>query len=104
MPKSRNRLAKAPKPLRDLISRPSPKIENMGARIRQLRESRGLTCEQFGEKVGVSKAAVSFWENGQTVDLKLKTFERVLEVLQTDFEYLVHGVKRRRGKGLHHKA
>ncbi len=85
MPKSRNGLP--------VIS------DNMGTRIRQLRESQGMTCEQFGHRVGVSKAAVSFWENSQTLNIKLETFLRVLEVLQTDFEYLLYGVKRRRGKG-----
>lgn len=33
-------------------------------RIRQIRKAKGLTLEQFGERIGVTKSAVSKWENG----------------------------------------
>ncbi len=35
----------------------------MGQIIKELRNKRGMTCEQLGEKLGVSIAAVSKWEN-----------------------------------------
>lgn len=37
----------------------------MNERIRQLRKSLGLTLEEFGAKVGVTKTAVSRLENGE---------------------------------------
>lgn len=36
----------------------------MNTRIKELRKTMGLTLEQFGARLGVSKAAVSLWESG----------------------------------------
>ena len=66
-------------------------METMGDRIRQLRKARGLTQEGFGKAVGVTKSAVSQWEDGSTKNLKLATFLLVCEVLITDPEYLIWG-------------
>jgi transcriptional regulator with XRE-family HTH domain len=68
--------------------------ESMGDRIRILRQARGLTQEGLGERVGVSKSAVSQWEDGSVANIKLKTFLALLEVLGTTHEYLVHGPER----------
>lgn len=35
-----------------------------GERIRELRKEKGLTMEQFGEKIGVTKSTISNIENG----------------------------------------
>lgn len=44
----------------------------MGAKIRQLRLSRGLTQEDLGNELGVSPQAVSKWESGTTMpDIQL---------------------------------
>lgn len=34
------------------------------ARIKSLREERGLTQEELGQRIGTDKAAVCHWENG----------------------------------------
>jgi transcriptional regulator with XRE-family HTH domain len=68
--------------------------ETMGDRIRVLRQARGLTQEGLGEAVGVSKSAVSQWEDGSVANIKLKTFLALIEVLRTSHEYLVHGPER----------
>lgn len=65
--------------------------ESMGDRIRVLRQARGFTQEQLATKVGVSKSAVSQWEDGSVANIKLKTFLLLLESLQTSYEYLVFG-------------
>jgi transcriptional regulator with XRE-family HTH domain len=67
------------------------RMETMGDRIRRLREARGLTQEQFGKLVGVTKSAISQWEGGSTKNIKLATFLLVLEVLHTDANYLISG-------------
>lgn len=69
-------------------------METMGDRIRQLRHARKLTQEQFAQAVGVTKSAVSQWEDGSTKNLKLATFLMVLEVLATDAEFLIYGPER----------
>lgn len=33
-------------------------------RLKNIRKAKGLTMEQFGERLGVTKSAVSKWENG----------------------------------------
>jgi transcriptional regulator with XRE-family HTH domain len=69
-------------------------VPTMGERIKVLREARGLTQSQVGRAVGVSKGAVSHWENGVTANIKLVTFLKLLDVLRTDYEYLVFGAGR----------
>lgn len=69
-------------------------METMGDRIKQLRKARNLTQEQFAQAVGVTKSAVSQWEDGSTKNLKLATFLLVLEILATDAEFLIYGPER----------
>lgn len=70
-------------------------METMGDRIKQLRIARGLTQPALGELCGgVTKSAVSQWEDGSTENIKLKTFIRLCEVLQTDPQYLIWGADR----------
>jgi|SRR4051812_18722404 transcriptional regulator with XRE-family HTH domain len=71
-----------------------PNTETMGDRIRTLRQARGLTQEQLGEEVGVSKSAVSQWEDGSVENIKLKTFLKLIEVLRTHHDYLIWGPER----------
>jgi transcriptional regulator with XRE-family HTH domain len=69
-------------------------METMGDRIKALRQARRLSQEGLGNAVGVTKSAVSQWEGGATQNIKLKTFLALLEVLRTDYEYLVYGADR----------
>ena len=69
-------------------------METMGDRIRQLREARRLTQEQLAKAVGVTKSAVSQWEDGSTKNIKLATFLLLLEALMTDAEFLIWGPDR----------
>lgn len=69
-------------------------METMGDRIRMLRESKGYSQLELGSMVGVSKSAVSQWELGQTANIKLQTFLRLLDVLGTKYEYVVFGAAR----------
>lgn len=70
------------------------RMETMGDRIKTLREARRLSQEALGKLVGVTKGAVSQWESGSTKNIKLQTFLALLEVLRTDYEYLVYGADR----------
>jgi transcriptional regulator with XRE-family HTH domain len=77
-----------------LVSYAVPRMETMGDRIKQLRVARGYSQEAFGKLVGVTKSAVSQWEDGSSKNVKLQTFLKVLEVLHTDANYLIWGDKR----------
>jgi transcriptional regulator with XRE-family HTH domain len=69
-------------------------MESMGDRIRQLRIARGLTQTALGEQVGVTKSAVSQWEDGSTANVKLQVFMRLCAALRTDPHYLIYGETR----------
>lgn len=69
-------------------------METMGERLRRLRIARGYTQPEFAKLVGVTKGAVSQWEDGSTKNLKLTVLAKVLEVLGTDLKYLVWGESR----------
>lgn len=71
-----------------------PGMETMGDRIKLLRDAKGLTQERLGELVGMTKSAVSQWEGGSTKNVKLETFLRLVEILQTDAELLIWGADR----------
>lgn len=69
-------------------------METMGDRLRRLRVARGYTQPEFAKLVGVTKGAVSQWEDGSTKNLKLEVLAKVLDVLGTDLKYLVWGEHR----------
>lgn len=61
---------------------------NIGDRIKQLRELRGLTLEQVGEFVGVNKATVQRYEIGN-IDIKRNTALKLAECLGTTPSYIM---------------
>jgi transcriptional regulator with XRE-family HTH domain len=67
----------------------------MADRIKTLRQARGMTQEQLADYCGVTKSAVSQWENGSTANIKLQPLMRLVEALRTDHAYLIYGQNRR---------
>jgi transcriptional regulator with XRE-family HTH domain len=66
--------------------------ESLGTRIRTLREAGGLTQMDLALAIGVTQAAVSGWETGNSLNLKLQTFLRILDALGVaEPEYLIRG-------------
>jgi DNA-binding transcriptional regulator YiaG len=66
--------------------------ESLGTRIRTLREAGGLTQMDLALAIGVTEAAVSAWETGNSLNLKLQTFLHILDVLGVaEPEYLIRG-------------
>jgi transcriptional regulator with XRE-family HTH domain len=66
--------------------------DRLGTRIRTLREAGGLTQTDLALAVGVTQAAVSSWETGNPLNLKLQTFLRILDVLGVaEPEYQIRG-------------
>ncbi len=54
-----------------------------------------MSQEQLGRLCGVSGAAVNQWESGATKSIRLPVVLALMETLQTDLAYLVHGPDRR---------
>lgn len=70
-------------------------MDTMGDRIRRLRQAKNWTQEELGERCGgVTRSAVSQWEDGTTTDIKLKQFLALCDALNTDPYYLVFGPER----------
>lgn len=74
------------------------RMDSMSARIRGLREARGMTQTDLARLVGVTRGAVAQWELGIVDNIKLQTFLKLCDVLGTDPQYLVHGSDRGHAK------
>lgn len=57
--------------------------------IRELRLSQGLTLEQVGDVVGVSKATVKRWESGEIANLRRDKIYKLAQALHTTPAYLM---------------
>lgn len=53
-----------------------------------------MTQPQLAKLCGVTKSAVSQWEDGATANIKLEPFLRLCDALGTDPRYLVWGAER----------
>ena len=62
----------------------------VGRRIREVRVSAGLSGEEFGERIGVGKGAVSTYEIGESFP-RWETMNRIVELARRDFNWLLGG-------------
>lgn len=62
----------------------------VGRRIREVRVSAGLNGEEFGEKIGVGKGAVSTYEIGESFP-RWETLNRIADLAGRDFNWLLAG-------------
>ena len=65
-------------------------LSTMGARIRAKRKSMGLSQEQLAERLNVTAALVSNYENDK-IDVKLSSIRELASALLTTVGYLVDG-------------
>ena len=63
---------------------------SIGERIIQLRKEKNINQNQLAQAMGVSRQAVSKWENGRSTPDPLKLIQ-LAELLGTDVEYLSTG-------------
>ena len=68
--------------------------ETKQQRIKRLREARGLSQAELGRRLGVTRAAVQKWENGDTENIENATFVLLCRELGTDPAYLIWGPDR----------
>ena len=62
---------------------------NIGDKIRQLRETNGMTLEELGDKVGVGKSTVRKWETGMIANMRRDKILKVAQALGTTPDYLM---------------
>lgn len=61
-------------------------------RLKQLRNSRGITQDELGRMLGVQKAAICKYENGR-VNMPNSVIMRLVEIFQVSADYLLGTVK-----------
>ena len=66
---------------------------SVGERITTLRKSRDMSQGQLATLIGVSRQAISKWENDQTTPDTLNLI-RLSEIFDSDIEYIATGVER----------
>lgn len=74
-------------------------METLALRIKRLRDQKGLSQQQVGDAVGVSRVAVTKWESGQTANIKLFNLTKLRALLDVSFDYLINGEKLSYAKG-----
>ena len=62
---------------------------DIGDRIRQLREEKGMTLEELGNKVGVGKSTVRKWEIGMIENMRRDKIAKVAAALDVTPDYLI---------------
>jgi transcriptional regulator with XRE-family HTH domain len=68
-------------------------MSEIGQRIKSLRENRGMSQQSVGDYCGVSRVAVTKWENGDTENMKLKNVAKMLKLFNICFDELTTGKK-----------
>ena len=61
----------------------------MNDKIKNRREELGLTLQEVGDYIGVSKATVQRYESGEIKNLKLVIIEKLTQVLKINPSYLM---------------
>lgn len=62
---------------------------NMGERIKQLRQEKGLTQEELGKYLGVKKAAIMKYEKGNVKNIKRSAIEILSNLFDVSPSYLM---------------
>ena len=57
------------------------------ARIKQLRENRNISQEKLAEKIGISKSAISMYEQGSRI-APMKIQEKIADFFGVSLDYL----------------
>ena len=61
----------------------------IGEKIKALRERRGMTLEELGDKVGVGKSTVRKWETGAIADMRRNKVALLASALGVSPSYLM---------------
>ena len=65
---------------------------NFANAVRKIRELHGLTLEELGVKLGVTKTGVHFWETGRSIPSK-QMLDKICERFNVDYNFLLGDYK-----------
>lgn len=77
------------RPIHNVVHNNQRRISAMGGRIRAMRTARGMTLQQLADCCGVTRAAVSQWELGVTLNIRLPALLCLLDTLETTLPELL---------------
>lgn len=63
--------------------------DDMGLRIKARRKDIGMTQEELGKKIGVTKATINKYETGVVINMKRPTVEKIAQALDVNPGYLM---------------
>lgn len=66
-------------------------MSEIGKRIKALRENREMSQQAVGDYCGVSRVAVTKWENGDTTNLKFLNITKLLKLFNISYDELTTG-------------
>lgn len=66
-------------------------MDTVGGRIQAARLAKGLTQEQLGKRIGVTKGAISQWEAGDIKSLKAENLLRLADEVEVSVRWVVQG-------------
>lgn len=72
-------------------------MSNIGLRLRELRNEKGLTQGELAHMLGCTDKAISCYENNKNLE-KIYDFQKICQFLHADINYLISGIKNNNGK------
>jgi len=64
-------------------------LEKLGLSIKKYREAKNMSQTELGEKIGLTKATVSKYEDGKIKKIDIKLIAKLTHVLEVEFDDLV---------------
>lgn len=64
-------------------------MEELGNKIKMLREQQGMTLEELGSKVGVGKSTIRKWEVGMIANMRRDNLQKLANALGVNPNYLM---------------
>jgi len=64
-------------------------LEKLGLSIKKYREAKNMSQTELGEKIGLTKATVSKYEDGKIKKIDIKLIAKLTNVLEVEFDDLV---------------
>lgn len=58
-------------------------VENMGYKLKEIREEKRMTQEELAERSDVSRATIVAIETGKTTDVKMSTLQKLASAMDT---------------------
>lgn len=62
---------------------------NFGEKLKKYRAENNLTQAEFAKAIGVGVKTLYFYENGMRFPKKVETYEKIAEVMECDYNYLL---------------